>query len=211
MKVRQYDLPGKYCHLQNDGIWYQWCIDDIEVTGGDNTPPVTTCTITGIYEATITFTATDDMSGVDYTKYKLDNGIWTEYVAPIVVSKIGNHTVYYYSVDNAGNIEEEKNKTFTIQSPIEITIKGGLGVSATIKNRGTIDLTDINWSIALDGKLIMVGKTKSGTIDVLAAGEEITVKDSVIGFGKTRIEVSVENEDATASGRVFLIFIIGVI
>ena len=196
---------------QNDGIWYQWCIDDIEVTGGDITPPVTTCTITGIYEASVTFTATDDMSGVDYTKYKLDNGIWTEYVAPIVVSKIGNHTVYYYSVDKVGNIEEEKNKTFTIQSPIEITIKGGLGVSATIKNRGTIDLTDINWSIALDGKLIVVGKTKSGTIDVLTAGEEITVKDSVIGFGKTRIWVSVANEDATASGTVFLIFVIGVI
>jgi hypothetical protein len=204
-------LAWQVFSLQNDGIWYQWCVDDIEVTGGDNTPPVTTCTITGIYDAIITFTATDDMSGVEYTKYKLDNGVWTEYVVPIVVSKIGNHTVYYYSVDKAGNIEEEKNKAFTIQSPITITIKGGLGVSATIKNSGTIDLTDINWSIALDGKLIVVGKTKSGTIDVLTAGEEIIVKDSVIGFGKTHIGVSVGTEDATASGTVFLIFVIGVI
>jgi hypothetical protein len=195
---------------QNDGIWYQWCIDDVEVTGGDNIPPVTTCTITGTYETIITFTATDDMSGVDYTKYKLDNGAWIEYNAPIIVTAVGDHIVYYYSVDNAGNVEAEKHNTFTTQLAITITIKGGLGVSVTIKNVGTINLTDIDWSMALDGKLIFAGKTKSGILYTLAVGEEVTIKDSVIGFGRTGIGISAGTVDASASGTILLFFVIGV-
>lgn len=195
---------------QNDGMWYQWCIDDILVTGGDNAPPVTTCTISGLYQATITLTATDDMSGVDYTKYKLDNGLWSDYTTPIFESEVGDHTISYYSVDKVGNIEEQKTTTFTVLSPITITIKGGLGVSATIKNEGAIDVTNLSWSIKLDGKLIFKGKTAYGRFDVLAAGEEITVKDSVFGLGKTNIGVTAGIDTATASGKIFFIFVLGV-
>lgn len=195
---------------QNDGMWYQWCIDDIVVTGGDNAPPVTTCTVSGLYQATITLSATDDMSGVDYTKYKLDNGLWNDYTTPIVESDIGDHTISYYSVDNVGNVEETKITTFTILSPITITIKGGLGVSTTIKNDGTIDVTNLSWSIKLDGKLVLKGKTAYGRVDVLAAGEEITVKDSVFGIGKTNIGVTAGTNTATASGKIFLMFVLGV-
>jgi hypothetical protein len=195
---------------QDDGIWYQWCIDDILVTGGDNIPPVTTCTTTGVYEATITLTATDDMSGVDFTKYKLDNGVWTEYTNPIIVTAVGNHIVYFYSVDTAGNIEEEKNKVFTVELPLTLTIQGGVGVTAIIQNVGSIDLTDINWSMELDGKFIFVGKTKSGTITSLNAGEKFSVKNSVLGFGKTNIVVSAKTIDVVVSGRVFLFFVMGI-
>jgi hypothetical protein len=179
-------------------------------TGPDTEPPVTTCTVTGTTEKTITLTATDDSSGVAYTKYKLDAGAWTNYTAAFVVSEIGDHVVYFYSVDYAGNVEEEKNQAFTVPAPITITIKGGLGVSAIIKNTGTTDLTDIDWTIDLDGKLIFVGKTKSGTIDTLAAGAEVTVKDFVIGFGKTGIAVTAGAVEASASGTALLIFVIGV-
>ncbi|HIG99725.1 MAG TPA: hypothetical protein HA258_03990, partial [Thermoplasmata archaeon] len=119
--------------------------------------------------------------------------------------------VYFYSVDIAGNIETEKNEPFTVEAPaITITIKGGLGVSATIKNTGATDLTNIAWSITLDGKLIFVGKAKSGTIDALAAGEEATVKDFVVGFGKTGIAVTAGSASANAEGTALLILVIGV-
>ncbi|DAC71889.1 MAG TPA: hypothetical protein DSN98_08085, partial [Thermoplasmata archaeon] len=159
----------------------------------DTTPPVTTCTLAGDFEGgvyvsdvTVTLTATDDMSGVNYTKYRVDEGAWIIYSVPFVVSANGAHTVSFYSADLAGNIEDEKDSTFTIEQEVAltITIKGGLGVSATIKNTGTTDLTDIDWTIALDGKLIFVGKSKTGTIAALAAGAEATVKDFVVGFGK---------------------------
>jgi hypothetical protein len=185
-----------------------------QLTGGaptDNTPPVTTCVITGTNPVTITLTATDDISGVNFTKYKIDDGSYATYTGPVVVSEVGDHVVYFYSVDFAGNVETEKSKAFTVEGPtISITIKGGFGVSATIKNTGTTDLTDIDWTIALDGKLIFVGKAKSGTIAALAAGESATVKDFVFGFGKTGIVVTAGDAEATASGTALLIFVIGV-
>ncbi len=202
---------------------FAFFMDDFQVTGTggavDNTPPITTCTLTGTQEGgvytsdvTVTLNAIDGQSGVNYTMYKLDSADWNIYTAPFVVTEDGAHTVLFYSVDNAGNQETEKSSTFTIEHPVavEITIGGGLGVSATIKNVGTTDLSNINWSIDLDGKLIFVGKTKSGTIASLAAGAEVTVKDFVVGFGKTGIAVTAGTEEATASGTALLILVIGV-
>ena len=187
----------------------------------DTTPPMTTCTLDGemdgdIYRSnvTVTLTADDSGSGVEYILYKLDDGDWTGYSAPFIVSEDGMHTVSFYSVDRSGNTETEKNSTFTIEketSPITITIKGGLGVSATIKNTGTTDLTNISWSIALDGKLIFVGKTKTDIIPTLAAGESVTVRDLLVfGFGKTGIAVNAGTAAANAAGTVILFFVIGV-
>ena len=176
----------------------------------DTTPPETTCTITGSNEKTVTLTATDDMSGVNYTKYKLDSGAWTIYVDPFVVSDGGNHTVYYYSVDKAGNVEAEENKTFTVIPSISIAIKGGLGITVTIKNTGTTNLTNVPYTIDLDGKLIFIGKSKNDTIPTLGIGDEVKVKDFVIGFGKTGIAVTAGGGEASAEGTVLLFFVIGV-
>jgi hypothetical protein len=224
-----YDITGKsngtyYYRVKGHNSVREWgdfsTLERVIVSLGDDlTPPVTTCTLAGVIEGdvyvsdvTVTLAATDD-SGVDYTKYKLDNGTWTTYIAPFVVSTNGNHTVRFYSVDNAGNTETEKSSTFTIQQevpPITITIKGGLGVSATIKNIGTTELTNISWTITLDGKLIFFGKTKTDIIPTLAAGESVTVRDFVFGFGKTGIAVNAGTAAANAAGTVILFFVIGV-
>jgi hypothetical protein len=197
-------------------------IDDFEVLGSggpDVTPPITTCTLEGTMEGdiytsdvTVTLTATDAQSGVNYTMYQLDDGDWMVYTAPFIVSEDGAHELVFYSVDNAGNEEDEKTQAFTIQHalPVEITIAGGFGVSVTIKNLGTEDLTNVDWTLTLDGSLIFVGKTKSGTIPLIAAGESVTVKDIVIGFGKTGITAAVGVTEQTASGTVLLVFVIGV-
>jgi len=205
-------------HFVSVDSWFLM-VDDFQVTGsaGDTIPPFTNCTLEGDLEGdvytsdvTVTLTATDNSSGVNYTKYILDAGEWTIYTAPFVVSGNGEHTVAFYSVDNASNTEVEKSTTFTIQYPIEITIKGGLGVSAIIKNTGTTDLTNISWTITLDGKLIFFGKTKPGTIESLPTGESVTVRDFVIGFGKTGIAVEAGAATANATGTVILFFVIGV-
>jgi carboxypeptidase T len=227
--THSYDITGKgngtyYYRVNGHNSARGWCdfstLERVVVAlGNDSTPPVTTCILTGVLEGdvyvsdvTVTLTATDD-SGVDYTKYKLDDGTWTTYIAPFVVSMNGNHTVRFYSVDTTGNTETEKSCNFTILQEVPsvtITIKGGLGVSATIKNTGTTDLSNLDWTLSLDGKLIFVGKTKSGTIDALAAGEEVTVKDFVLGFGKTGIGMNVGAANANASGTIILFFMIGV-
>jgi hypothetical protein len=181
----------------------------------DTTPPETTCTLEGTLQGSVyispvevTLTATDDLSGVDYTMYQLDSGSWTLYSTPFVVSDDGAHTVAFYSMDNAGNKETEKTQPFTIQY-FNISITGGFGVTVVITNIGTINQTSIPWSITLDGKLIFIGKSKSNTVNI-PQGKEATVKDFVIGFGKTNIIVTAGNEEKTVSGKVFLFFVLGV-
>jgi hypothetical protein len=85
-----------------------------------------------------------------------------------------------------------------------------LGVSATITNTGTTDLINLDWTITLDGTMILFGKTKSRTIPSLPAGEEVTVNDFVLGFGKTGITMQVEAAEANATGTVLLFFVVGV-
>ena len=96
-------------------------------------------------------------------------------------------------------------------------ITGGLlGVSAEIHNKGTLDVTSVNWSIALDGGFVLLGKLKSGTIASLPTGESTVVADKpVFGFGRIIITVTVEVPDEmpvtkTASGFLFLFVVIGV-
>ena len=189
-------------------------------SGEDVTPPVTTCILDGVMEGgfyisdvTVTLTATDDKSGVNYTMYKLNSGAWTTYTEPFMVTTNGDHMVSFYSVDNAGNIEDEKNVSFSIikpAPPISIMIKGGFGVSVIIKNTGTTDLTNIEWKITLQGGMIFFGETKSGTIPFLAPGDLEPVKQFVLGLGKTAIAVEADGASATASGLVLLFLVIGV-
>lgn len=224
-----YDITGKtngsyYYRVKGHNTERGWCdfstLERVIVAlGNDTTPPVTTCLLAGelqggvyVSDVTVTLTATDD-SGVDFTKYKLDDGAWLTYTTPFVVSPNGNHTVWFYSVDNAGNIEIEKNCSFTIQQEIPtvtITIKGGLGVSAEITNTGLATLTNLSWTIRLDGNMIFFGKEKTGTITSLEPGKSTTIRDFVIGLGKTGIAVKVGAASANATGTALLFFVIGV-
>jgi len=185
----------------------------------DTTPPVTSYTLDGemegdIYRSnvTVTLTATDTGSGVEYTMYKLDDGNWTPYAAPFVVSEDGLHTVHFYSVDRAGNQEQEKNCLFTIQHSLLliITMKGGVGVSIIIKNNGTTTYTNIPWSITLDGGILLKANESSGTILQMLPGSSMTKKLPVLGFGKTTITVTVGGNTITGKGFVFLFLALAV-
>ena len=89
---------------------------------GDVTPPVTTASGMGSRwrndAATVKFTATDDASGVAATVYRIDGGTWKigdQLVvrAPKDHSNDGEHTIDFYSVDNALN--EEALKTVAVK------------------------------------------------------------------------------------------------
>jgi hypothetical protein len=176
---------------------------------GDTTAPVTTATFLGTNPVTVTITATDDMSGVNHTYYNLDAAGYVEYAAPFDVTVPGNHTIFVYSTDKAGNSETPHSYPFTVAPPpIGITIKKGLGITATIKNTGTTTLTNISWKIELTGGLIILGKSKPGTIATLAPAATFKAKDFVLGFGKTNIVVTAGSASATASGTVLLILVI---
>ncbi|MBN2599074.1 MAG: hypothetical protein JXA75_00935, partial [Candidatus Thermoplasmatota archaeon] len=192
-------------------------------TGGypeDVEPPVTTCSLNGtisgeifISDVTVTFTAIDAGSGVNYTMYQLDDGAWSLYANPVVVSDDGEHTLDFYSVDIAGNKEPENHCNFTIQHPgpsITIRVKGGIGISLTITNTGSTTLTNLDWTIRLDGGLLVIGKTTSGTIATLPAGESSSVQHYVLGVGKTDITVEAEGCIETAKATVLFFLVVGV-
>ena len=92
---------------------------------GDVTPPVTTASGMGSRwrndAATVKFTATDAGSGVAATVYQVDGGAWKlgdELVvrAPKDHSNDGEHTITFYSVDNALNQEAFKTVTVKIDT-----------------------------------------------------------------------------------------------
>ena len=92
----------------------------------DTTSPTTSIALSGTvgennwYRSAvqITFSAIDNSggSGVSQTKYQIDanTGTWLIYTAPFSISTNDIHTVYYKSVDAAGNWETEKSTTFKI-------------------------------------------------------------------------------------------------
>ncbi len=103
----------------------------------DNTPPVTTIT-TGdptynaadgrLYVASataFTLSATDNLSGVAATEYRLDGGAWTAY-APFTIFAEGTHTIEYFSKDNVANTEISKTLTVIVDntSPISTITTG---------------------------------------------------------------------------------------
>ncbi|MBU1158050.1 MAG: hypothetical protein KKE24_01770 [Candidatus Thermoplasmatota archaeon] len=69
----------------------------------DTVAPETTATVSG---STVTLTASDGTSGVNVTMYRIDGGEWVVYTAPFEVTGSGNHTVEFYSTDDAGNAGE---------------------------------------------------------------------------------------------------------
>ena len=62
----------------------------------------------------LSFTASDDISGVDTTYYRIDSGTWDVYRETFNVSPEGAHTVEYYSVDKAGNREDVNSKELRV-------------------------------------------------------------------------------------------------
>ncbi|MDR7080077.1 uncharacterized protein YjiK [Neobacillus niacini] len=89
----------------------------------DIAPPVTTSNVTGEWlkeSFLVKLTATDDFSGIEKTYYSV-NG--SEYVkgATVFVSDPGVNTVTFFSVDNAGNIEQVKTVEVKIDKTAPVT------------------------------------------------------------------------------------------
>jgi len=94
------------------------------VSFDDTTPPNTTHVFDPFYpdgengwyvsDVGVTLIAIDDWSGVNATYYRLDGGLWMTYTEQLTVKSDGEHVIEYYSVDNAGNIEDVKSADFKI-------------------------------------------------------------------------------------------------
>jgi len=88
-------------------------------------------------------------------------------------------------------------------------ISGGLfKISAVIKNIGSADATIVNWSITLDGGLILLGRETTGRIVIIPAGEEVTVRsDLICGLGRIAITVTAECAEGSSDTKTWETFI----
>jgi len=78
----------------------------------DNSPPLTSYELqfnSDNTEASISLIADDIGSGVSYTRYQIDDGPWITYSNTFLISEPGNHIVYFQSIDNIGNVENERS------------------------------------------------------------------------------------------------------
>lgn len=108
--------------------------------------------------ASISLTATDDNAGVLKTEYSLDNGItWLQYSAPLSLASDGIYTLYYRSVDRAGNIE-----------PMQ---------SVEIKIDTTPPEAEIWFDLTLKD-LVVNGRDNLSTVTVVDTDETVTLTDT---------------------------------
>lgn len=124
-------------------------------TYSDTTPPITTISFTGtlgdnlwyVSPVIVTLTATDDVSGVDYTMYNLDSTGWTLYTTPFTVTEDMIHTIQYYSVDTIGNTETVKSTNLKIDQEPPLTthtISGDIGKNGWYRHIDHIIFTAID-------------------------------------------------------------------
>lgn len=98
----------------------------VEDPNADTVPPSVSAMVTGnqdanwnyIDSATVNLSALDADSGVASVEYKLDDGAWTVYAAPVVVGDEGAHTLVYRATDNAGNVSAELSGSFTVVAAV---------------------------------------------------------------------------------------------
>lgn len=120
--------PGKYrYHCTIPGHTSMTGVLTVTDGGGgdDTTAPETSAKAEGqtnadgafVGSASVTVAATDAGSGVDKIEYALDDGAYTPYTAPVVVDKVGAHTLKYKATDKAGNAAAEKSLDFTVVAP----------------------------------------------------------------------------------------------
>jgi len=131
----------------------------------------------------------------------------------------GTYTVSLTVSDGTISDTETRDDYITVLPPGKTltigNISGGLfKITTELINPSTIDVTDVNWSISLDGGFILLGKQKSDQNLSIAAGDSTLITDKpVVGIGKVHITVTVEapgidQVTKTVDGFVFLFFII---
>ncbi|HSK47351.1 MAG TPA: hypothetical protein VLA05_05010 [Coriobacteriia bacterium] len=130
----------------------------------DTTAPVTTSNAAASYVsmAAIALSATDAGSGVAATYYKLDGGAQVAGTA-VVTSALGSHTLQFWSVDKAGNIEAAKTANFTVTAPVPEPPSSGLTTS-------TVSIKSSNWRISRNRSA-----TLSGELTPASGGEVVAL------------------------------------
>nr|WP_211239716.1 ThuA domain-containing protein [Jiangella gansuensis] len=137
----------------------------------DATAPVTTATTSGSAPVSVTLAATDEHAGMTATDWSLDDGDWTPYDGPVEVSGDGEHELRYRSTDAAGNVEDVKAVTVTVDGSAPVLVVSGIAHGQLYGD--SQDLT-VTWTATDNGPVTVTAELdgepiSSGTVLALHA------------------------------------------
>lgn len=153
----EYKISTRTVDRQNDisDKWNNITARTSSVLPHDTISPITTIVRTGDYKSNnwfaspvnITLLATDDVSGVNKTEYRLaTSGPWNLYTGTFNINTEGDTPIQYYSIDNAGNIESINSSLVRIDTISPVITVAGVINGATYNTNVTpiITVTDTN-------------------------------------------------------------------
>jgi hypothetical protein len=156
--------PTPYSYIDRIGGYSQ---TSINAMWDETTPPATTHNYDGLWHTTdfrITLTATDTISGVADTYYKLNDGPTRTVLVddhPFITVGAANNKLEYWSIDNAGN--EESHHILT-----EIKLDKTIPVGSILINDGDTYTTSKTITLTLSA-----ADTLSGAYQVRYSNESI--------------------------------------
>jgi PKD repeat protein len=124
-----------------------------------------------------------------------------------VWAKAGSYPVTLRVTDNSG-VTNTTTHTVTV-STISITVKvnSGLGVTVVFTNKGTMNVTDVNWQLqAIGGKYGHINSTSYGLLNLEAGEAAPRGTPMLLGLGRFTVTVQVADQVTTKTGIQILIF-----
>jgi len=147
--------PVTFWAVDASGLWSS---APATFTVGDFSPPTTTLSPAGssytagpvLYVSApinLRLTATDDLSGVASTEYRIDGGAWQVYSGPLgFTTPAGPHLVEYRSTDVAGNVEPARSQIVhrDVLAPGLALRVDGPSAGTVLSAAATINLTAVD-------------------------------------------------------------------
>jgi len=111
-----------------------------------------------------------------------------------------------------GNVSQDRYPLmapYESQTPdVEITITSRVGLTISVKNKGTEDVLDVDWNSYLSGGLLLLPSERAnhGTLMFLAAGQELVIQkvNLLFGFGIIEVNVTVGKTSESLRGLLLL-------
>ncbi|MEO7719060.1 MAG: IPT/TIG domain-containing protein [Capsulimonas sp.] len=153
--------PGTTLDFIGEGAGLQWGVYAIDAAGNpgfgpstavniDWTAPITTVSVS---ETQVTFVSTDALSGIANTYYTIDGGAQQTYTTPFTVTGSGIHSVSYWSVDIAGNVEAAQSYSLTVNpAPVAGSLApssiagGGPDFTLTVNGSNFVGSSQVLWN-----------------------------------------------------------------
>jgi CubicO group peptidase (beta-lactamase class C family) len=171
------------------------------------------------------FTAIDPDNDEVYYFIDWGDGNYTDWIGPYVSgetvtvnhswNETGMYSIRAKAKDEFYNMESTWSNPFymTITAPLLTfgDVVGGFSrVCVEIKNSGNAAATNLDWDIVLEGKLMLLGQSTSGLIEILGADAEVAIKSTLIfGFGRIIIIVTVACDEGITAEILKYAFVLG--